>query len=233
MRPFCIWLTLLSLSSFGFAQENPAPTPDPDGYYEVAVTSLKPLASSPRLKFPPELSAREVVDQIVVEASIAPDGVVKAAKVVSGKYKELKETVETTIRQWAFQPYVVNGTPVPVRTKLTFNFDNTLEHYRGPNGEVPVPLDEKVSFPLAVKKVPPVYPQQARSDHVQGSVELRLIIGKDGQLLFLHVIQGSALLAPAAYEAVRQWQFKPYLENGQPVLAITTVTVNFAMNSNY
>jgi TonB family protein len=226
-----ICISLLLAPLLGFAQNSPAAVPDAEGYFEVAATNLKPLKSSPRLRFPPELSAREVIDQVVATVTIAPDGTVKATRIVSGKYKELKESVEGTVQRWAFEPYLVNGTPVPVRTKLTFNFDNTLEHYRGPNGEVPVHLDEKTFSAFEIKKIAPIYPEHARSDHVQGSVELRLIVGKDGQLQFLHIIRGSAVLAPAAYEAVRQWQFKPYVENGQAVPVITTVIVNFVLGS--
>jgi TonB family protein len=96
----------------------PVPAPDPDGFYDVASSSLKRLESSPKLMFPPELSAHEVADRVVAAVTIAPDGTVKTAKVVSGRYRELKETVEKTVQKWAFQPYVVNGAPVPVRTGL-------------------------------------------------------------------------------------------------------------------
>lgn len=181
------------------------------------------------LKFPPELSAYEVADRVVVAVTIAPDGTVKTAKIISGKNKELKETVEKTVQQWTFEPYLVSGAHVPVRTELTFNFDNTLEHYRGPNGDVPARLDEKTSSALAVKKIAPIYPPKARQDRIQGTVELRLIIGEDGFVQFIHVIQGSPVLVSAAFDAVRQWQFTPYVENGKAVPVLTTVTVNFTL----
>jgi len=228
LRSYALLLALLRLAS---AQTAPASAPDPDGFYDVASTSLKRLESSPKLMFPPELSAHEVADRVVVAVTIAPDGTVKTAKVVSGRYRELRETVEKTVQKWAFQPYLVSGAPVPVRTELTFNFDNTLEHYRSPSGQTPVRLDEKSSSALAVKKIAPIYPSKARQDRIQGTVELRLIIGEDGLVQFLHVIQGPDILATAAYDAVRQWQFKPYVENGKAVPVLTTMTVNFALGT--
>lgn len=230
LRSYALLLGLLPLAT---AQTTPAPAPGPDGFYDVGAPSLKRLESSPKLIFPPELSAREVADRVVVAVTISPDGTVKTAKVVSGRYRELKETVEKTVQKWAFQPYLVNGAPVPVRTELTFNFDNTLEHYRSPSGEAPVHLDQKSSSLLVVKKIAAAYPSQARQDHIQGTVELRLIIGEDGLVQFLHVIEGPPILAAAAYDAVRQWQFKPYVENGKAVPVLTTVTVNFGLQTEF
>jgi protein TonB len=62
---------------------------------------------------------------------------------------------------------------------------------------------------------------------------LRLIIGEDGLVQALHVIQGTPILAAAAYDAVRQWQFKPYVENGKAVPVLTTVTVNFGLQTEF
>ena len=115
LRSYALVLALLPLAS---AQTTPASAPDPDGFYQVASTSLKRLESSPKLMFPPELSAHEVADRVVVAVTIAPDGTVKTAKVVNGRYRELKETVEKTVQKWTFQPYLVSGAPVPVRTVL-------------------------------------------------------------------------------------------------------------------
>lgn len=232
MRSLRSYALFLALFPVAYAQTTAASPPDRDGFYDVASTSLIRLESSPKLMFPPELSAQEVADRVVVAVTIAPDGTVKTAKVASGRYKELKETVEKTVQKWAFQPHLVSGAPVPVRTELTFNFDNTLEHYRSPSGEAPVHLDEKSSSVLAVNKITPIYPRQARQDRIQGTVELRLIIGENGLVQFLHVIQGPPILAPAAYDAVRQWQFKPYVENGKAVPVLTTVNVNFTLAKN-
>jgi len=79
--------------------------------------------------------------------------------------------------------------------------------------------------------VPPVYPPDAKRQHVEGSVVLHAIIGKKGAVEKLVVISGSPLLSDAAIDAVRRWTYKPYLLNGQPVEVDTTITVNFNMGS--
>jgi len=55
--------------------------------------------------------------------------------------------------------------------------------------------------------------------------------GKDGNVQNLQIVSGHPLLAPAAIEAVKQWRYKPFLLNGQPVEVETTVTVNFRVHS--
>jgi TonB family protein len=64
---------------------------------------------------------------------------------------------------------------------------------------------------------------------VQGSVVLQAIIGADGNIENLRVLSGPAVLTSAAEQAVRQWHFKPYLQNGQPVETKSTITVNFSI----
>ncbi len=45
------------------------------------------------------------------------------------------------------------------------------------------------------------------------------------------VESGSVGLAPAAIEAVKQWKYKPYLLNGEPVEVVTTIDVVFTLSS--
>jgi TonB family protein len=80
-----------------------------------------------------------------------------------------------------------------------------------------------------VKKVMPVYPPLAREVRLQGAVVLSVIIGQDGSMQEIKVVSGHPMLAPAAMEAVRQWQYKPTLLNGQPVEVSTEVTINFTL----
>lgn len=78
--------------------------------------------------------------------------------------------------------------------------------------------------------VAPVYPEAARANHVSGSVVLRAIIGADGHVKNLEVVSTvSPDLNQAAIDAVKQWTYKPYLLNGDPVEVDTTITVNFAL----
>lgn len=80
--------------------------------------------------------------------------------------------------------------------------------------------------------VPPDYPLLARQMKVQGAVTLQALIARDGTIQELQVLSGPAILATAAREAVKQWRFKPYLQNGQPVETQARITVNFTISTN-
>jgi len=77
--------------------------------------------------------------------------------------------------------------------------------------------------------VQPVYPPDAKAAGLDGTVVLSAVIGKDGTITSLKLISGPDEFAQAAWEAVKQWTYKPYLLNGEPVAVETTITVNFAL----
>jgi len=80
--------------------------------------------------------------------------------------------------------------------------------------------------------VPPDYPLLARQMKVQGAVSLMALISRDGTIQELQILSGPGILATAAREAVKQWHFKPYLQNGQPVETQARITVNFTISTN-
>jgi TonB family protein len=80
--------------------------------------------------------------------------------------------------------------------------------------------------------VPPNYPMLARQMKVQGAVSLQVLISREGTIQELQILSGPPILATAAREAVKQWHFKPYLLNGQPVETQARVTVNFTISTN-
>lgn len=84
---------------------------------------------------------------------------------------------------------------------------------------------------LLIHRVEPTYPPLARAARVQGDVVLSAIIDTNGQIQNLQLVSGHPMLVPAAITAVRQWRYKPYLLNGQPVEVETTVTVIFTLSS--
>jgi protein TonB len=93
-----------------------------------------------------------------------------------------------------------------------------------------VRVSQGVTAGLVIKRVNPTYPPLARTARVQGSVVLAAVIGKDGTIQNLHVLSGHPLLTQAALEAVKQWRYKPYILNGEPVEVDTQVTVNFTLS---
>ena len=80
-----------------------------------------------------------------------------------------------------------------------------------------------------IRQVQPVYPQIAKTAHVQGTVLLHAIISKDGSVQELQYVSGPPLLMKAAMDAVREWRYQPTLLNGEPVEVETTVSVIFTL----
>jgi protein TonB len=93
-----------------------------------------------------------------------------------------------------------------------------------------VRVSQGVSNGLLIRKVQPAYPPLARQARIQGQVLLQAQISKDGSIENLQLISGHPMLAPAAIEAVKQWRYKPYMLNGEPVAVDTQVVVNFTLS---
>jgi len=79
-------------------------------------------------------------------------------------------------------------------------------------------------------RVQPTYPPIAKQARVQGSVEMRAIISKTGTIENLTVVSGHPMLAASAVQAVRQWRYRPYLLNNEPIEVETEITVNFVLS---
>jgi periplasmic protein TonB len=94
-----------------------------------------------------------------------------------------------------------------------------------------VRISQGVTRGLLVQKIEPQYPPLARAARVQGEVVLSAVIDTNGQITNLQLVSGHPMLVPAAIAAVKQWRYKPYLLNGQPVEVETTITVIFSLSS--
>jgi protein TonB len=79
-------------------------------------------------------------------------------------------------------------------------------------------------------QVQPQYPPIARAARVAGAVVIKATIGKDGTMKDLQVVSGHPMLVQAALEAVKQWRYKPWVLNGEPVEVDTVITVNFNLS---
>ena len=90
-------------------------------------------------------------------------------------------------------------------------------------------VSQGVSQGLLVKKVAPVYPPQAVQMRLQGAVQMLANISKDGNITNVKVTNGDPILARAATDAVKQWKYKPYYLDGQPMEIQTQITVNFSL----
>jgi TonB family protein len=133
--------------------------------------------------------------------------------------------VQQTIREVDEHLVVVFGSS-PDGIDLSIFLPGAREGVLGPKR---VRVGGNVQSMMVVQSPPPKYPPLAKQARVQGTVELSTSIGKDGRVTDVQVISGHPLLTPAAVEAVKEWEYKPTLLNGEPVEVLTQVDVNFTL----
>jgi TonB family protein len=95
-------------------------------------------------------------------------------------------------------------------------------------GKVSISAD--VASGMLLHKEAPVYPTIARAARVSGTVVLQATISSIGSIVDLRVVSGPAILQQAALDAVKLWQYRPYLQNNKPVSVETTVNVIFSLS---
>ena len=143
-------------------------------------------------------------------------------------------TVQHNTQQRAFidaPPTLTNGPAMPPAVGLPVPPAVILPP---PKKDAAVPQQVRVESTVEganlIKKVIPIYPQIARSAHIQGTVRFTAHIGKDGRILNLKFASGPPVLVESASTAVKQWIYRPTLLDGKPVEVITQIDVNFTLH---
>jgi protein TonB len=136
-------------------------------------------------------------------------------------------------------PAPVAEAPTPEPPSMSVSASNSTPDLSGIVGSAPVSIpkptaqtvkvSQGVSQGLLIKRVNPVYPKQAMDGRIQGAVQLDAHIAKDGSINSIKVLSGDPVLAAAATDAVKQWKYKPYFLDGQPIAIQTQITVNFKL----
>ena len=93
----------------------------------------------------------------------------------------------------------------------------------------PITVSAGVVEGMLIQKTPPLYPSIAKSARVSGTVKLEATISKTGAIKDLHVVSGPEMLRPAALDAVRNWRYKPYKLNNEPVEIESMINVVFTL----
>ena len=116
---------------------------------------------------------------------------------------------ELQVPAWTLEPQVFPE----VRVMPGAMSSETTDSLRAP----PTPIDE----------VLPVYPSFAWSAGITGKVVTHVLVGKDGRVKNVKIVQSVTGLSEAAMHAARQWTFQPAILDGDPVPSWITVTFTF------
>ena len=90
-----------------------------------------------------------------------------------------------------------------------------------------VKVDPGVIASNAIYQKNPEYPAEAKANHIEGAVVLRALISKEGTVENLQIVSGPKELFASAIDAVKEWRYRPYVLNGEPTEAETTIAVNY------
>jgi TonB family protein len=205
---------------------------------ETREYTLDPIETSKAI-YPPAAKGQKIQGRVVGMILVSETGDVESVHIFKNNLL-LTAAAEEAAKNWKFKPVLKNGKPVAVVARATFNFvlaDDIQE-----TKDVAANLDHVTSFPqqvrvsngvmqgMVLRKVNPSYPEKARKAGIQGTVLFQARISKEGKVEDLRVKSGPDALVSAAIEAVREWQYKPYLMLGRPVDVETQIQVNFTLN---
>jgi protein TonB len=215
-----------TLIPMGRAPQSAYPTTEPTARVQPANTTapstqlVRPETTAAPPVSPPVQPTQETVNPPTASADNS------AANV------KLQPATELAANQPSVQPAVerapVQPTPVPTPvTVATATPPAASASKTTALTRIYVPPSELDQYIL--RKTPPVYPMIAKAAGVGGMVVLDIIVDSKGNLQKVTTVNGSALLARAAEEALRQWRFKPYLIDGNPVEMESQVAMNFRL----
>jgi periplasmic protein TonB len=186
------------------------------GAGEAAKPSAKPSPTKPAVKESPAPTAPEPADE--------PE--VKTTLIVKNDTRQIPKPATPSRDQETVQEPSLSMNAAP-DAKALAGISTGPSSLPKPSQVIKV--SQGVMEGLVLKRVQPHYPAQAMQMRIQGSVQLQATISKGGDITNLKVVSGDGILSRAAQEAVKQWKYKPYYLNGEPVEIQTQILVNFKL----
>ena len=178
----------------------------------------------------PAAAVKKGIQGVVeMEATINSAGDVVDVKVLPNPASQplLEEAAVAALRQWKYEPYLINGTARAVIFTVTLTFA------LAPKETEPQPAKAFDERPKKISDVKPVYPEEALKQRIQGSVQVKATTDEKGEVTAAEIVPGKSpqpLLEEAALTAVRQWKFEPAIKDGKAVSVTFVVTINFKLN---
>jgi TonB family protein len=173
----------------------------------------------------PEIARQSRVQgAVILQARTDVEGRVKDVMILRS-IPPLDQAAMEAVKQWAYEPLVIDGQAREAVFTVTVRFDLS--------GEKKVqtqPIDTgEIITPKIISKVNPVYPEAARKAGIQGIVLLEATTDEKGNVVKVKVLKSIPELDQAAIDALKQWKYEPVIIEGKPKGITFTVTVNFAL----
>jgi TonB family protein len=202
-----------------------APTTQPAGARETSSTTK--TTSTP--------SSEDTTSRSGKTAASSDSSKPSASTVTPAKAPTTKAAAPAVVKKTAATFATTSGdAPAPSLAGIGADNGATLPSLVA-TGTTPAPILQTMNISqgltqgLILKKTQPTYPSIALQMRIEGPVDLLATISKTGNITAVKILHGDPQLARAALEAVKQWKYKPYLLNGEPVEIQTQITVNFKL----
>lgn len=181
--------------------------------------------------YPEEARQARVSGVVILGVRTDIQGRIKNAMVYRSKDPLLVKPSIDAVKQWVYEPLYVKGEPVEAvfTVTVTFKLNGKQE---GVVGEVEAPIRAvgEIKPPKLIKKVAPVYPDEAKKEGIQGVVILEATTDQEGNVIKVKILRSeSSLLNQPAVDALRQWKYEPFYVDGKPVGVSFTVTMTFKL----
>ena len=182
--------------------------------------------------YPEEARKARVSGVVILGVRTDARGRVKNAMVYKSKDPLLVQPSIDAVKQWVYEPLYVKGEPVDAVFTVTVTFKLKEKKEAKAGGVVGgvIQTEGLEKPPKLIRKVEPVYPEEARQESIQGVVLIEATTDKEGNVVEVKVLKSeSSLLNQPAVDAVRQWKYEPVYKNGEPVGITFTVTITFKL----
>lgn len=193
-------------------------------------TSRKPkIIKQVKPVYPAAALEKKIEGIVILEATTDIYGRVANVQVISSRDPLLTEAAVVAVQQWVYEPYIVNGKAKAVAFTATVAF-TLKDEPEAKNDNNALARLQGAHKPRIIKKVKPVYPEEALKKKIAGTVIIEATSDEKGVVIDTRIIKSpDPLLTDAAIAAVQQWVYEPYVENGKAKPVIFTVTVTFAL----
>lgn len=176
--------------------------------------------------YPEELKKAGKSGRVVIEAATDEEGNVVKVTPIEGP-KEFYDAAINALKQWKYEPFIIDGKKKSVKFNVVFSFKLDGEKK---NKDALVISASKA--PKLIVKVEPVYPEAAVKQKIQGTVVIEATIDVEGNVVNTTIIDGHPMLNQAAIDAIKQWKYAPFIEEGVKKSVKFTVVVRFKLNAD-
>ena len=177
------------------------------------------------------------LDQFILSVVIDQNGAVQRVEILQGDddHPPSNSAVADAVKQWRYEPFLLDGTPVPVRTTVFLRLPRaqpvgTTGSHGSPQPEPafdePIHVGTNVMADRLIHRVDPEIPSGLEGHPPMGLIILSVVVGKNGKVQQVTVVRGDKgdpRLDSAAVKAVKQWRYEPYVYQGKPITVRTAI----------